>query len=294
VVHSHSVRTLCLFIGLLAFSSLGCNGSETPTGPGPIPTPSSTINYTSIGASDAIGFGSSMFCIPFAECPNGRGYVQVAARELRARGFTVNQTNLGIPAAVISRRVQDLGAQYGRSIPANFLEQAAPFVTPETTLLTIFAGANDVNTITSALGGGAGGADQAAFINAQIQAFGQDFATLMRIVRGNAPSARVIVLNLPNMGAMPFLADASLQQRRAAQMLSAGITTAVINPSVASGVTVLDLMCDARSYQAATYSSDGFHPGDTGYAWMAAEVVTAATASYRAPASSCPQMTLVR
>ena len=58
---------------------------------------------------------------------------------------------------------------------------------------------------------------------------------------------------------------------------------------------VVDLMCDPRSSQVSTYSSDGFHPSDTGYAWIAAEVVAAATtAPYRAPASSCAQMTTVQ
>ena len=288
------MRTLAVLIGLAAASTLACrNAAETPTGPGPIPGPNSTIHYTSIGASDATGFGSSGFCLPFTECPDGRGYVQVATRELRSRGFIVNQVNLAIPAAVISRRLQDLGRQYGHLTSVNFLEEAAPFVTSQATLVTIFAGANDVNTITAALGAGAGAADQVAYINNQIQAFGQDFATLVRMVREKAPSARVVVLNLPNMGAMPFRTNSTLQLRRASQMLSVGITTIVINPNIASGVTVLDLMCDPRSYQAATYSSDGFHPSDTGYAWIAAEVVAAATASYRAPASSCPQMTLV-
>ena len=220
------LRVAVLLICLPVAGSVACKGGvDTPTGPGPIPRPNSTIAYTSIGASDAIGWGSSMFCIPFADCPNGRGYVQVATRELRTRGFTVNQSNLGLPGAVISRRVQNLGAQWSRSADANMLEQEAPFVTAETTLVTIFAGANDVNTITSALGGGAGAADQTAFINSQIQAFGQDFATLLRMVREKAPSVRIIVLNLPNMGAMPFLANAPLQHRRAAQMLSVGMTT---------------------------------------------------------------------
>jgi lysophospholipase L1-like esterase len=289
------MRRRVLILGLLAATgSVACNnGGESPTGPGPIPGPNSTIHYTSIGASDAIGWGSSVFCGILADCPNGRGYVQVATRELRSRGFTVNQTNLGIPASVISRRVQDLGALYGRETAGNFLDQQAPFVFADTTLVTIFAGANDVNTITGALGGGAGGADQNAFINSQIQAFAQDFATLLRMVREKAPSVRVVVLNLPNMAAMPFLLNAPLQHRRATQMLSVGMTTTAINPSTASGVTVIDLMCDSRAYQASTYSSDGFHPSDAGYAWIAAEVVAAATTSYRAPASSCSQMTLV-
>lgn len=286
------MRTHFLIAAFVA-ASIACTGKGSPTGPGPLPAPNSRINYTSIGASDAIGWGSSLFCVPFADCPNGRGYVQVATRELRARGFTVNQTNLGIPAAVISRRVQDLGVQYGHSTAGNFLQQEAPFVSPDTTLVTIFAGANDINTITAALGGGAGGSDQTGFINTQIQAFGQDFATLLSMVRERAPSVRLVVLNLPNMGAMPFLTNAPSQHRRAAQMLSVGITTTVLNSTTTSGVLIIDLMCDPRSYQPSTYSSDGFHPSDAGYAWIAAEVVAAATTSYRAPSANCAQMSLV-
>jgi lysophospholipase L1-like esterase len=101
------------------------------------------------------------------------------------------------------------------------------------------------------------------------------------------------VLNLPNMGALPFLAGASLQQRQAAQKISVGMTTTVINPLTAQNVIVIDMMCDPRSYQPSTYSSDGFHPSDIGYAWMAGEVVSAATTSYRSPQSSCAQMSLV-
>jgi lysophospholipase L1-like esterase len=220
--------------------------------------------------------------------------VQVATRDLASRGFTVNLNNLGFPAMVLSRRIQDLGTQYGRTMTGNFVQQQAPFVMPSATLVTIFAGANDVDTIVAALGGGAGGADQAAYINSQIDAFGQDFAGLMSMVRERVPSARIVMLNLPNMAGMPRRTGAPIQQRRAEQMLSVGINTRVFNPHVSSGVIVVDLQCDPRSYQASTYSSDGFHPGDTGYAWIAAEVVTAATTSYRPPASSCPQMALVQ
>jgi lysophospholipase L1-like esterase len=290
------MRPFIVFAALIAIApSIACKGkASTPTGPGPVPAPNSTINYTAIGASDAIGFGSTAVCLPLSDCPNGRGYVQVATREFRGRGFTVNHRNYGIPASVISRRVGELGAQYGHETFGNFLEQQAPFVTPDTTLVTIFAGANDVNTITSALGRGAGSADQTGFINSQIQLFVEDFASLLRIVRERAPAVRIVAFNLPNMGAIPLLANATLQHRRAAQMLTVGMTTRAINPTTSSGVTVIDLMCDPRSYQASTYSSDGLHPSDAGYAWMAAEVVAAATSqAYRAPLSSCSQMTLV-
>jgi lysophospholipase L1-like esterase len=286
-----------LLIGVIAAGgSLACKngGVESPTAPGPIPQPTTTVYYTAIGASDANAIGSTAPCAPYSDCPDGRGYVQLATGELKARGFTVHLNNLGFPAHVLSRRLQDLGTKYGRTMTGNFIQQQAPFVIPNTTLVTIFAGANDVDTIMAALGGGEGGSDQTAYINSEIDAFGREFAALIGMVRDRVPSARIVVLNLPNMAGMPRRAGAALQRRRAEQMLSVGITTRVINPHASSGVLVIDLMCDPRSSQASTYSSDGFHPGDIGYAWIATEVVAAATTSYRAPATSCPQMTLVQ
>jgi lysophospholipase L1-like esterase len=262
-----------------------------PSGP---PAAGSAINYTAIGASDATGHGASVECIPFTDCPNGTGYVPVTARQLRSQGFTVNLLNLGIPTAVIGRDFQTLGQQYNRTIAGNFIDQEMPFVQQNATVVTIFAGGNDVNTITAALGGGAGGGDQAGFVDAQVRAFGSDYATLLNGIRGRAASARIIVLNLPNLGALPYLAGASAQQRQAAQRASVGITTTVINPLTSQNVTVIDLMCDARAYQSGNYSSDGFHPNDAGYAFIAGEVVRAITSStYPAPRASCGQMSAV-
>jgi lysophospholipase L1-like esterase len=286
--------TLSLAV-IATVGAIACGGKGDPTGPSPIPTPSSTIEYTALGASDVIGFGGSVVCPPWEDCPNGRGYVQVAGRELRSRGFTANVHPLGVPGAVLSRRILNLGAQYGRTdLLATILDQEAPFILERSTLITIFAGGNDVNVMTAALGGGAGGADRTGYINSQVLAFGQEFSTLMQAVRERVPSARIIVLNLPNMGAMPFLARAPRDHRLAAQALSVGMTTTVFNPLTSSGVLVIDLMCDTRAYQAVTYSSDGFHPSDQGYAWIAAEVVAATTTTYKAPAGSCAQMTQVQ
>lgn len=279
----------------VALLSAGCKKTGDPTGPSPIPPANSAIGYTALGASDVIGFGASSFCIPYDDCANGKGYVQVAARDLRGRGFTVKVNPLGLPGAVLSRRILNLGVRYGRNdLLANIMDQEVPFILPTSTLITIFAGGNDVNVITTALGGGAGGADRPGYINSQVAAFGQDFTAALQAIRERAPSARIVVLNLPNLGAMPFLANAPRDHRLAAQMLSVGITTTVYNPLTSGGVMVLDLMCDARSYQAATYSGDGFHPSDIGYAWIAAEVVAATTTTYRAPAATCPPMTAVQ
>jgi lysophospholipase L1-like esterase len=274
-----------------AFFVVSCS-SSSPSGPSPLPDANSPIFYTAIGASDAQAVGSSVVCIIlFADCPNGMGYVQVAARQLMAKGFTVTLSNLGILTATLGRDFQDLGNQNGHPVLANFIESEATVVNSKSTLITIFAGGNDVNVVTSAMGKGAGASDQIGYINNQIKAFGADYATLINLLRARAPSARIVVLNLPNMGAMPFLTGSSAQQRQAAQLLSVGMTTTVIN--TLSGVLVVDMMCDPRSYQAATYSSDGFHPSDFGYAWMAGEVVAAATTTYKSPQASCSQMTLV-
>ena len=228
------------FPAVMALAILGLSscsaGNKTPSSPSPLPQPNSAINYTAIGASDAQAIGSSVECImPFVDCPNGMGYVQVAARQLKANGYTVNLTNLGIATATLGRDFEDLGNQNGHLVLANFIENEAPVVNSNSTLITIFGGANDVNVVTSAMGRGAGASDQVGYINAQIKAFGADYTTLVNMLRGRAGGARMVVLNLPNMGAMPFLAGASAQQRQAAQLLSVGMTTTVINPLTAQG-----------------------------------------------------------
>jgi lysophospholipase L1-like esterase len=268
--------------------------SDNPVAPSGPPAQGSTIVYTAVGASDATGHGASVECFPFADCPNGTGYVPVTTRQLRNQGFTVNLLNLGIPTAVIGRDFETLGQQYNRTIAGNFIEQEMPFVLQNSTVVSVFAGGNEVNTITAALAGGAGGADQAGFVDAQVRAFAADYLTLMNGIRSRAPSARIIVLNLPNLGALPYLAHASAQQRQAAQRASVGMTTTVINPLGSQNATVVDLMCDSRAYQSANYFSDGFHPNDAGYAFIAGEIVRAITStSYPAPRVSCQQMSLV-
>jgi len=280
--------------GALMFAAAACNAlshDSSPTEPSGPPASGSAITYSVVGASDAIGYGSSKPCILYDDC-DGTGYVWVAARSLRSQGFTVKVQQLGIPGAVISRTFEDMALQYGRNdVLANFIQQEVPFVSREASLVTVFTGANDVNVITSALGKGAGGADPVAFIDQSVAGFTSDFATLISTIRSRSKSARIVVMNLPNLAGLPYLATASLAQKQAAQRASVRITTAVINPT--PDVTVIDLMCDARLYQASNLSSDGFHPNDAGYSLLGAEIAKAVTSSsYPAPKSSCAQMVL--
>ena len=295
VTHSSKMRILLApLLTLTVIVSAACtrnsNGtSGSPTAPTNTPAPGSALIYSAVGASDVLGIGSTSPCFLFEDC-NGTGYVWVASRQLRSQGYTVTVGNLGIPAAVISRSFQDLGEQNGRTIPGNLIDQEMPFVNRNANLVTVFTGANDVNTITAALGNGAGGSDPTTYIDGKVSTFTGDFVTLINGIRARATAARIVLLNLPNLGALPFLASASLSQKQAAQRASVRMSTNAIN--FTQGVTVIDLLCDARFYQSSIYSSDGFHPNDAGYELIGSEIVKALTTSYPAPRTSCPQMTI--
>jgi lysophospholipase L1-like esterase len=131
-------------------------------------------------------------------------------------------------------------------------------------------------------------------MDAQVRAFGTDYATLLDGIRSRAGSPRIVVLNVPNAAGLPYLAGASLAQRQAAQRISVAMTKTVVNPLATGNLVVVDLMCDARSYLPSNYFSDGLHPNDAGYAFIASEVVRAITSSsFPAPQSSCSAMTIV-
>jgi len=287
------ITTFCvLFAGFLVVE--GCAHTETPLSPGGPPSAGSTVHYSAVGASDANGVGSSSPCFT-EDCANGTGYVQTAVRSLRNQGFDVVAVNRGLPGGVVSRRVQTLGKQYGRNdLLFNFIDDELPFVPKDSTIVTIFAGGNDLNVVRSAIAGGAAGGNINGYVDQQVLQFTDDFKQLTSGIQSRAGAARLVVLNLPNLAGLPYMVGASLTDRQAAQRFSVGVTLSAFNPLAARGIPVIDLMCDPRLYQGGNMSSDGFHPNDAGYAILASQVVTAITsASYPQPLASCAQMSLV-
>lgn len=278
---------LFLAIGL----GTGCNlVKETPTSPTPDgSTPA--IFFTAIGASDGIGFGGSSPCFPFADCPNGTGYVQILARRLAEGGRAVTLRNLSIPGAVMNRATEDLAESLGRDIPGNFVEQESPFVPANTTHVTIFAGGNDANTIGFAARS-LGGADPNAYVDAQVRQWGTDLEDLVARIRARAPSTRIVALNLPNLAAAPYLGANPTAEKSLMQRVAVGLSDKV-NALTSRGVLVVDLMCDARLYLASNYASDGFHPNDGGYAVFAELTLPALRdGTNRAPSTACAQRAL--
>jgi lysophospholipase L1-like esterase len=281
-------RLLGLTIALI--SLVGCSTGNSTT---PSPT-ASTFNYTAIGASDAIGFGSSNVCFPFTACPNGTGYVQDIGRQYQADHPTVtmNLLNMGIPGAVLGPTIMTLGNSLGLGIPANFLDGELPFIQINGSLVTVFAGGNDARTVGSALQAGLGGSNVNGYISNQASQFGADLNTLITGIKAKSPQALIIILNLPNLAGAPFAAGDSLTDKHVLQTISVSFT-AQIDGLAGRGVSVVDLMCDQTMYQPGIYSSDGFHPNDAGYTYMAGLVYAVVrTGSAAAPHASCAQMTL--
>ena len=282
--------TLLVFVVVTASACDVLQGNK-PTEP---TTPNANaVSYTVIGASDAIGYGSSVTCLPFSECPDGVGYVQLINKRLKAAGKTVTFLNLGIPGAVLGPTTQSLGNQLGKDILTNFIDNELPFVGKNATLVTIFAGGNDANTIGSAIEAGLGGADQNAYITARMNQFKADLKTTMASIKARAPDARIVVLNLPNLAALPYASSYSLTKKKVLQSISVQISALENDLRNTDGALIVDLMCDAAFYQPGAYSSDGFHPNDAGYAHLADIVYpVASTGVATAPKASCSQMTI--
>jgi lysophospholipase L1-like esterase len=278
---------------LIATIGAGCSSSgESPTSPTSTDPSSSAAYYTAIGASDGIGFGSSSPCLPFTDCPNGLGYVQILNRNLKEGGRTVSHQNLSLPGAVLSRAVEDLARDIGRPIDnlaGNFIERQAPFVPTATTHVTIFAGGNDANVIAQAARAGRGGADVNGFVDAQVRQWGADLAELVNRIRARAPNARIVALNLPNLAGSPYMSANSTADKSLMQRVAVGLSDRV-NALAGQNVLVVDLMCDTRLYQSQNYASDGFHPGDGGYRIFAEMTLPALKDGANTPPNpSCPQ-----
>ena len=286
-----------VIVTILATGLAGCGlfkkAGDALTSPSPIgpPAPNAAIRYTAIGASDVNGVGSTAVCAPFTSCENGNGYVAVLARQLRS-AHDVTLVNLGIPSAVLSPAIQATAKASGRDVIANFIDQEMPFIPTNATLVTVFGGGNDANALADAIARGAAGGDLKGFINTQVGAFGVDYDRLVRGIRSRAADAFIVVINLPNLAALPYASGGTTQQRQVLQQIAAGMSREA-NRQAGTGIAVLDLMCDSQVYDPSQFSSDGFHPNDAGYAYLAQRLQAIVNGTLSAPSATCSQMAVV-
>ena len=251
--------------------------------------------YTAVAASDGIAIGASRPCLPYVECIDGNGYVQILERRLRETGKQVRLHNLSLPGAVLSAHIEELAVSIGRPIEplaGNFIGRQAPFVPTETTHITIFAGGNDANVIGQAALAGRGGNDVNGYIDAQVRQWGVDLEDLVVRIRARAPNARIVALNMINLAGAPYVASRPPSEKSIMQRISVGISDRV-NALTSRQVLVVDLMCDARLYVPSNYASDGFHPGDNGYAIFAEDALPALRdGTNNQPNTNCAQRRL--
>jgi lysophospholipase L1-like esterase len=287
---------VCAALVLFVSAAAGAACSASPTSPDETGGGSggAQVSYTAVGASDAIAIGASVSCLPFIDCPNGTGYVQIIKRALTSGVQQSSFLNLGIPGAVLSPRIQSISQAYGPRVDFNFLERELPFVARDSTVVTIFAGGNDTNVVARSVSGSANG-NPRAYVEDQVRQFAAEMGSLVDGIRERAPAARIVIANLPNFAGAPFTNNYTEDQRRVLQQISVDFSRVAINPLASrANVAVVDLLCEDRFYAPSSYSSDGFHPNDNGYAIMAEMMLAAIrSSSYPAPRASCGRMSVV-
>ncbi len=207
-----------------------------------------------------------------------------------SREVTVN--NLGIPTAVLSPSIQTIARAAGRDVVANFVDARGTV-----RRAAVHAGhglrwRERCNALVEAIEKGAAGSDPRGYVTAQVQAFGADYDRVVRGVRARAANAFVVVVNLPNLAALPYARGYGDERRRLLQAVSIGFSREV-NRQGGAGVVVIDLMCDAQVYDPSRFYSDGFHPNDAGYAYLAQRLAAVVNGAPSTPAASCSQMSVV-
>lgn len=188
--------------------------------------------YTAIGASDAVGVGSSVPCATSAvvigpdteqmpdpvNCPGGAGYVPVAAQTLATPPNATVLTDLGISGAVAGAAERTLGNTwepflFGCSssgpnvcIPGDFIDDELPIIPANQEVVTVFAGGNDTNAILAHVAIACASCNPGqiqTMIAADIGNFGADFQTLLLAIHAEKPLAHIYVANLPNFALIP-------------------------------------------------------------------------------------------
>jgi lysophospholipase L1-like esterase len=304
-------RRAAFVLCLASAAALGAcsNNNGSPAAPVPAPTGTPTpspapIEYTAIGASDAVGYGASKPCanppvVANPGCLNltGTGYVPDIARALTAGGAALTLDDLGISGAVIGPDIRKVANLYGSAsganpcqprtgsdaISADFITNELPNVPADSTLVTVFAGGNDTNDIVNAAVcltlGGATTAQVTAFVAAEVTAFGNDLQQLLAGVSAKTGGrAKIVIADLPNFANIPFAAGGlpgltplPASVRDLLQDVSVvGIDQGVYQLAATTfKIPTVDLLCNPNSYVPANFYSDGFHPDDSGYALFA-------------------------
>lgn len=183
---------------------------------------SGEFEYVAVGASDAAGFGAT---------PLTNGYVFRIQDALKADGYDVGLTNLGVPGGEIDEIKQ-------------VAEGLSDGINPE--LVTVFVGANDV----------AAGITPESFQN--------DLESLLAHLQ-NETEAVIVIANLPDFTTLPRFVEEPDPDVTIERI--AAFNAIIADRAAAHGAHLVDLF--SEPIQSFDVSSDGFHPSDQGHERLA-------------------------
>lgn len=199
--------------------------------------------YVALGASDATGVGASNYNEADPSQRNN-GYVYRIHDAMRARYAPWALVNLGISGATAP------------SIQQNAL---GPAIAQRPAIVTMWAGGNDVKN--SVLAG-----ESVETLKTRFEAAYTDIIRRLRLETG----AFIVTANLPDMSRLPIAYLLTQEMRDKGKESSIALNEVIARVAAAYDVPVVDMYNDPESYDWGSYSWDGFHPNDAGYARMAA------------------------
>lgn len=209
--------------------------------------------YVAMGDSITFGNGVTKNCAVFPihpvdideYCPDGKSYAILVAKALRKAGIAGKFMNLGIPGAKVERILND----------------ELPYLPSNATFVTIYIGTNDSRDVL----------DLKVPISAVVDRYKQDYLKLLGEIKTKAPQARVVLVNIPNereIASTYHIPEAVLPRYDATSQLIDKFIDELF-----PAFTIVDTICDPKSYIVAHRYKGTVHPTDAGAADLAAAII---------------------
>lgn len=250
-------------------------GSAPTAAPSASPSPSPTTTPV-IQSGIYAAFGGSDIADPTS-------WIYSVATDANTRyGINLQVANLGIGGAVVGPAIRAFAPI---NFPADVLDDEIPNLPPTAKYVSLFAVVNDVDAAILF-----GNADQTTFLTTYVTGLQIDIG----FIQGRVPGVRLVVVNSPNVGGMPFAQQFPLATRQRLQAMSNALDDQVINPlATLQNIPVVDLRCIPAAYDPTNFNPDGIHPNANGKAVLADLVTKALFTNIPPPPSSCSYTSLV-
>jgi lysophospholipase L1-like esterase len=245
-------RATLLLAPLLVTGILGCSSSSSSKGVAsttPLPRVQRGDRYVSLGTSIASGYGianQSTFC-----GRSDRDYGHLVAATLG-----LNLTDVSCGAAVIPNVLDRAQSTAPPQIDA---------VTPDTKLITVSVGGNDINLNGTALvcGNPATVCSPPATLDADEAALQGDLVAMLTALKAKAPSAIVVLVTYPREFPDQNCAALSLSDSELSMLRGMGekLEAAMVSAAQQTGVVLVDPYVQPRDHTACAPAAERWTAG---------------------------------